>query len=106
MFVAWKVRPIVCLLLAVVTALGAVVPARACACTTSAARTPPTSDRTAKPAAKSCCQPAKKHSCCSPGSTCGTAKVSCCGEPVRTEPADPSGCPCVRCDCGAPAAPA
>ncbi len=117
MFVAQKLRAVVCLLLAVATVIGTVTPARACACTTSA-RTPvtPASEWAAKPtpAAKSCCQTdAKKRSCCSPGSTCGTANT--CdklpttgrtGQPAKpAQPADAPGCHCLRCDCEAPAVP-
>lgn len=115
----WRVRPIVCLLLAVSTAVGAVAPARVCACTAPAGAAStlvgvqvalPT------PAVKSCCQPAAgKRSCCSASSTCDPAKASCCGNKApatRTEkappaptPSDPSGCHCLRCDCDAPAVP-
>src|SRR5436190_10531617 len=114
--ILWRVRPIVCLLLAVSTAVGAVAPARACACTAPAGTASTLVGGQAAapvPAVKSCCQPAaKKRSCCSASSTCDPAKASCCGNkaPVaRTEkspaptPADPSGCHCLLCGCDAPA---
>jgi hypothetical protein len=129
MFLSRKVRPVVCLLLAVATAIGAVAPARACACTTPPPATPQAAGAKGRVAAacgvaetaKSCCQPtAKKRSCCSPTSTCSTAstaKASCCADkapadrggktPAPTAPAstDSPGCHCLRCECDAPGAP-
>ncbi len=116
MFVSRKLRPILCLLLAVATAMGTVLPARACACATPV-RAPviPASERAAKPApaAKPCCQTdLQKRSCCSPGSTCGTVKTSCCDKQTTTgrtgqpaQPADVPGCHCLRCECETPAVP-
>ncbi len=110
----WRVRPFVCLLLAVSTVIGVVAPVRACACVAPAK--PPSAlhqERTTAP--KSCCQPgAKKRSCCSPAST-SSAKVPCCGDkapagkpgkssPAPT-PADSPGCHCLWCDCETPAVP-
>lgn len=119
MTVARRVRPFVCLLLAVSTAIGAAVPARACACvapaTTSSA---PTGERAKHPipAAKSCCQPtASKRSCCGPTSNGGTSKASCCGgkapaerpekSPAAPTSTDTTGCHCLRCDCDTASAP-
>src|SRR5205823_1356480 len=109
-------RPFLCLLLAVSTALGAAVPARACGCASpkpSDAKSAPQA-RLAAPAPKSCCQAAgEKRSCCSKGRD--AAKSACgCSERARPNPGDrpaPAdndrpGCECVRCDCGTPAIPA
>jgi hypothetical protein len=116
MLTLWRVRAIVCLWLAVSTAIGAVNPARACACATPA-RPPavPAKQRDAAPrfVAKSCCPSgAQKRSCCSPAPA-GT-KSSCCGDkapadrsgkPPTSTPADTPGCHCLRCECEIPAAP-
>ena len=117
--ILWCVRSFVCLLLAVSTAIGAVAPARACACATPA-KTPslPVKERAAalQPAAKPCCQPdAKKRACCPPAPTAGTSKASCCGDkapcgrPGKSStaptPADSPGRKCLRCDCDTPNVP-
>src|SRR6266487_2565260 len=111
-----RIRPFVCLLLAVSTAVGTAVPARTCGCATPAATPPaPAGVRAAlsTPAMKSCCQAnAKKRACCSSTSTCGSENVVCCdgkarktgpGHPARA--ADPPGCLCTRCDCDTPGVP-
>ncbi len=124
MAILWRVRSLVCLLLAVSTAIGGIAPARACGCG-SPAKTPSAAPigahqlaAVALPTAKSCCQPtAKKRSCCSPTAACGTAaKASCCGNTTPTDrietssadaqPADAPGCHCLKCECDAPDAPA
>src|SRR6266545_1662782 len=117
--ILWCVRPFVSLLLAVSTVIGAVAPARVCACV-APVKPPsaPQQERTAAPtpAAKSCCQPnAKKRTCCSPISTGGTPKVPCCGDKAPADrpgksppvpiPADSPGCHCLRCDCDTPNVP-
>src|SRR5262245_26600915 len=118
--ILWRVRAIVCFLLAVSTAIGAVVPAHACACA-APSRTPatPENQRVAAPqsAAKSCCQSAaKKQACCAPTTICGTGtKSSCCGDKARADrpgklpttslPPDAPGCHCLRCECEVPPAP-
>ncbi len=117
MAILWRNRSVVCLLLAVSTAIGGIAPARACDCATPA-KTPsiPVKERAAPPqhAIKSCCEPnAKKRACCPSASTGGTAKASCCDNKVPCErpgtpsptPTDSAGCHCVRCDCDPPGAP-
>ena len=96
----WRVRPYFSLLLAVSTAVGAVVPARACACATAAKpHSMPMKELAATPlpAAKSCClSNAAKRACCLRPTPGGTSKAACC-EAKAT--ADAPGCHCVRCDC-------
>lgn len=118
MAIVWRVRSLVCVLLAVSTAIGGIAPVRACACGTIA-KVPATPTKTnqqaaATPAAKLCCQPgAKKRSCCSPPSAGGTAaKSSCCGDAAPADRTgtsaaassqpDAPGCHCLKCECDAP----
>ena len=89
MRIARRIRPVVCLLLAVATAIGTAPALRACACTA--------------PASQPAGDPATARSRCAaqPGK-------GCCGSPEEPSPARSSGtaCDCAACECGSPAAPA
>jgi hypothetical protein len=105
-------RSLVCVLLAVSTAIGAAVPARACGCTAAATPTGSHPAREAAPVqvSKSCCKAGgAKKACC--GRPHDPAKASCCGDHSRPGPKNSSapvgtpGCDCVRCDCASHEAP-
>src|SRR5438876_2535530 len=94
------VRPFVCLLLAVSTAVGTVMaPVRACACPAAPrdSNTQPAAPRPAEPAPTAC------HGCC----PAGTAKAACCHAQPTPKSASEGlpGCQCARCECDGPTAP-
>ena len=117
--IARRVHPFVCLALAVSTAIGATVPARACGCSTphkTETAVPKPTPQLQSPSISTACCPSTtgKRSCCS--QTRDTAKPACCCEtdpqPKQTRPDQPKpdasyqlSCECARCDCSLPEVP-
>jgi hypothetical protein len=115
--ISGRIRPTLCLLLAVSTAIGTVGPVRACNCTTTYQGRPfkPAAVKTARQAsprvaaAKSCCQGAvEKRSCCSASPDPRQRPPCKCNDRAHTLPpgqpnpvgTDHSACECILCDCG------
>ncbi|HJZ56917.1 MAG TPA: hypothetical protein VKE74_18250 [Gemmataceae bacterium] len=102
------VRPFVCLLLAVSTALGTVTaPVRACECGARSRGFDGPREVPAVAGVPVVAEPAACHRCCPPG----TVKAACCcRETTNTPPSRAAdsglpGCQCARCECEGPPAP-
>ncbi len=105
-----RVRPFVCLLLAVSTAIGATVPTRACGCT-PAARNPAPPESPTQPLTSSAPkpQPCCDRPCCAVNRTAATPGCCCempaqADEPRPDQGDSPEARP-ARCDCDAPGLP-
>ena len=100
-----KARSVLCLLLAVATAIAAVIPSQACACTpTHPCASSVVRQELGQPTASVPDPPLCERTCCRPK---GTIKADCCcRETFAVRPAivrtEFTRCPCLRCACEDP----